>query len=236
MVLAAGLGTRMRPLTERVPKPMIEVAGHTLIDRALDHLVAAGVTRAVVNTHYKARLLERHLAGRKSPEIVISREDDLLDTGGGVKKALPYFGDEPFFVANSDALWLDGYRPALSRLVHAWNGRRMDALLLLHPTVAINAYQGLGDFFLDPEGPARRRCEDEVAPFVFAGVQILHPRLFRDAPEGRFSLNLLYDKAERAGRLYGIRHDGPWYHVGTPESIAQAEALIAGRDPSLDWI
>lgn len=242
MALAAGFGLRMRPITDDLPKPLVTVGGRTMLDRLLDHYVEAGVETVIVNTHYKGAMIADHLAQRKRPHILLSAEETLLETGGGVANMLPLLGvDEtftgrPFFVANSDAVWVDGYRPALDRLIAQWDGRRMDALLLLAPTATIRGYAGRGDYGLDPGGVARRRREREVASFLFAGVQILHPRLFRDAPAGKFSLNLLYDRAEAAGRLHGIRHDGAWYHVGTPESIPEVEAALAGRARRLDWV
>ena len=230
MVLAAGLGIRMRPLTDDRPKPLVELAGRTLLDRALDRLVAAGVRRIVVNGHYRAEMIAAHLDGRT--DIVLSPEEVLLETGGGVKAALAHLGDAPFFVVNSDAVWRDGPTPALERLAGHWSNKRMDALLLLVPTPAIHgaSISDLGDYHMEPDGTARRRTEGEIAPFLFGGIQILHPRLFEAAPDGPFSLNLLYDRAEAAGRLYGMRHDGEWYHVGTPGELAATEAeLGAGR-------
>jgi MurNAc alpha-1-phosphate uridylyltransferase len=226
MVLAAGLGTRMRPLTDDKPKPMVVLAGRTLLDWALDRLAAAGVKRTVVNTHYFAETIHQHLAGRKG--IVISHEDARLETGGGVLKALPELGTRPFFVVNSDAVWLDGASPALSRLAAAWDDARMDALLLLQPVDAAIGYAGCGDYRME-SGRLYRRTGDEAAPFLFAGVQVLHPRLFRDAPDGPFSLNVLYDKAQAAGRLYGLAHDAEWFHVGTPEDLAATEDFLARR-------
>lgn len=233
MVLAAGLGIRMRPLTEDRPKPLVELAGRTLLDRALDRLVAAGVSRIVVNGHYRAEMIAAHLEGRT--DIVLSPEEVLLETGGGVKAALAHLGDAPFFVVNSDAVWRDGPTPALERLAGHWSDARMDALLLLVPTPAIHgaSISDRGDYHMEPDGMARRRAEGEIAPFLFGGIQILHPRLFDAAPDGPFSLNLLYDRAEAAGRLYGIRHDGAWYHVGTPRELAATEVELgngqAGR-------
>lgn len=236
MVLAAGLGTRMRPLTDRLPKPMVEVAGRTLIDRVLDHFAAAGIADVVVNIHHKGKIIAGHLERRTEFEITLSPEDELLETGGGVARALGHLGAGPFAVANADAFWLDGYLPAIDRLAAAWDGRRMDALILLYPTAVIVGYGGRGDYFMDAVGRAARRREGEVAPFVFTGVQLLHPRLFEGGPEGRFSLNLLYDKAEAAHRLFGLRHDGVWFHVGTAESIGVVEAWLAGRDPATRWV
>lgn len=227
MVLAAGLGLRMRPLTEKTPKPLVDVAGRTLLDRVLDHFVTAGIANAVVNTHYKGEMIARHLMDRTAPAIELSHEDDLLETGGGVRNALPLLGDGPFVVANSDALWFDGPTNALARLAYYWDDAAMDALLLVYPTVGAVGYAGSGDFFLDPDGPLRRRGEQEITPFLFTGVQMLHPRLFEGAPDAKFSLNVLYDRASAAGRLFGIRHDGLWFHVGTPEHLARAEAELA---------
>jgi MurNAc alpha-1-phosphate uridylyltransferase len=226
MVLAAGLGTRMRPLTDDKPKPMVVLAGRTLLDWALDRLAAAGVERIVVNTHYFAETIHRHLAGRDG--IVISHEADRLETGGGVRRALPELGTRPFFVVNSDAVWLDGPSPALSRLAAAWDHARMDALLLLQPVDAAIGYAGRGDYRME-SGRLHRRTGDEAAPFLFAGVQVLHPRLFRGAPHGPFSLNVLYDKAQAAGRLYGLAHDAEWFHVGTPQDLAATEDFLARR-------
>jgi MurNAc alpha-1-phosphate uridylyltransferase len=226
MVLAAGLGTRLRPITDRVPKPLVSVAGRSLIDRALDRLAAAGVRRAVVNLHYKADMIARHLGGRSDIEIVFSPEDSLLDTGGGVARALPLL-DERFFVANSDIVWRDGKDAALGRLARAFDEERHDALLLLQRTTSAVGYDGPGDFILDQLGILRRRREHEVAPHLFAGVQILHRRLFDGAPAGAFSMNLLWDRAIAAGRCAGLVHDGDWFHVGTPSGLAAAEAQLA---------
>lgn len=233
MVLAAGLGKRMRPLTDNLPKPLVPVAGRTLLDRVLDRVEAAGIERAVINLHYFQDIMEAHLADRRSPRIELSPEPDLLETGGGVKNALPRLGREPFYVANADVLWLDGTSPALKRLARAWNDETMDALLLLHPTVTAIGYDGVGDYFADPLGRLHRRRGAELAPFIFAGVQIIHPRLFANAPDGAFSLNRLYDRAEEAGRLWGLRHDGLWFHVGTPQGLAETEALLADPPPAL---
>lgn len=228
MILAAGLGKRMRPLTDSKPKPLLSVAGKPMIDHLLDHLAQAGVESCVVNSHYLAPLLERHLAGRKHPKIELSPEPELLETGGGVAKALPLLGTEPFIVLNGDQLWIDGPTPMLRRLAGLWDDARMDALLLVHPAVAAHGYSGHGDYFMDSDGALRRRREQAVAPFVFAGAQILHPRLFGGCPTGAFSLRLLYDRAEEAGRLFGLRHDGEWFHVGTPESLQGADFYFSG--------
>jgi len=222
MVLAAGRGTRLGGLTAHLPKPLIDIGDGTLIDRVLDRLVQAGVRTATVNLFHHAALLEEHLATRTAPDIAFSRETELLETGGGVKRALPTLGDGAFYVVNADVVWEDGATPALRRLADAWDDGAMDALLLLHPAVRTVGYDGLGDFWCDPLGRLRRRGEREIVPFVFTGMQVLHPRLFDDAPEGRFSLNLLYDRAIEAERLYGIVHDGDWIDAGTPERLAAA--------------
>jgi N-acetyl-alpha-D-muramate 1-phosphate uridylyltransferase len=227
MVLAAGLGMRMRPLSTGTPKPLVEVGGRALIDHVLDRLAEAEVETAVVNVHYLADQIERHLVGRRAPKIVISDErDELLDTGGGVVKALPVLGAAPFFHLNSDAIWIDGVRPSLIRLAEIFDPARMDALLLLAATSTSVGYMGRGDFTMAPDGRISRRREREVVPFVYAGVAILSAALFSTAPPGAFSLNLLFDRAIEAGRLYGLRLEGVWMHVGTPEAIAAAEAAI----------
>jgi MurNAc alpha-1-phosphate uridylyltransferase len=226
MVLAAGLGERMRPLTLRIPKPLVTLAGKPLIDHVLDRLAAAGVETAIVNVHYLPEQLEAHLAARqsKSPEILISDERGvLLDTGGGVKKSLRQLGLGPFFVHNADSVWSEGATPALTRMLRQWNPAAMDCLLLLAPITTSIGYAAKGDFSMAPDGRLARRGEGEVVPFAFAGVSLCDERLFKDAPEGRFSLNLLWDMALAKGRLYGMRLDGRWMHVGTPEALAEAE-------------
>ena len=227
MVLAAGLGTRMRPLTDTLPKPLVPVAGKALIDYVLDKLAGAGVTQAVVNVHHRADQIETHVKGRARPRIVISDErGELLDTGGGVVKALPHLGSGPFFHMNSDTLWIEGVTPNLSRLAAQFDAARMDILLLLASTASSIGYDGRGDFNMAPDGRLSRRPEREVAPFVYAGAAVLTPPIFADAPTGKFSLNRLFDRAAAAGRLHGLRLDGTWMHVGTPEAIKAAEAAI----------
>ncbi len=227
MILAAGLGERMRPLTDNLPKPLIPVHGRTLLDTILDRLEAAGVSEVVINLHYLGAMIEDHLRDRTRPRIVFSpEENERLETGGGVRTALPMLGSESFYAINGDVCWLDGPTPALNRLAASWDERTMDALLMLHPMAAAHSYEGRGDFLLDSLGRLRRRRERQMAPFVYAGVQILHPRLFDDAPEGAFSLNILYDKAAEAERLYGMRHDGEWFHIGTPQGLAEAEEAM----------
>jgi MurNAc alpha-1-phosphate uridylyltransferase len=230
MVLAAGLGKRMRPITTTTPKPLIQIAGKSLIDHMLDRLAAAGIEEAVVNVHYLPGLVEQHMRrrGEKAPRITISDERSrLLETGGGVKKALPLLGDAPFLIANTDDLWAEGPKPNLSRLIEYWDAERMDALLLLAPASASYGYDGAGDFSMDPHGRLRRRREREVCPFVFAGVTITKPALFADTPDGVFSMNLIFDKAAATGKLFGLRLEGFWLHVGTPDAIAGAEARFA---------
>jgi MurNAc alpha-1-phosphate uridylyltransferase len=228
MVLAAGLGKRLRPLTDGLPKPLVEVAGQPLIGHAIDRLALAGVERVVVNLHYKAAMIEAALFDRTNPRIEFSRERELLETGGGVKQALPLLGDI-FFVLNGDVFWLDGVTTALSRLVQYFESRRMDALLLMQRTVTAVGYDGIGDYFLDPLGTPRRRGEREVAPYIFAGVQILHRRLFDGIEDSVFSLKRLYDRAEDAGRLGAIIHDAEWFHIGAPEGLEATRARLASH-------
>ena len=233
MVLSAGLGTRMRPLTDKMPKPLVEVGGKPLIDHVLDRLAQAGVERAVVNVHHFAEQIERHLAARTKPKIVISDERGLLlGTGGAVVKALPQLGHAPFFHINSDTLWVDGVQPNLARLADAFDPAAMDAALLLAPATGSIGYAGRGDYAMAPDGRLRRRGEREVAPFVFAGAAILSPALFKDAPPGEFPLPLLFDRAEGQGRLFGLRLEGLWMHVGTPDAIALAEKAIRASTAS----
>jgi len=228
MIMAAGLGTRMRPMTDDKPKPLVMVAGKTLLDHALDRLVAAGVTLAVVNVHYKADMVKAHLAKRKNIEIRFSEETDaLLGTGGGVVKALPHFGGEPFFILNSDSVWVEGFGRALDRMKERWDPNIMDGLLLMASMVTAMGYEGAGDFNMDPEGHLSRIEEQRLSPFAYPGVQIVHPRLFDSAPAGVFSTNRVWDVAIAAGRLYGIRLDGVWIHVGTPEAVAEADTFLA---------
>ncbi len=229
MVLAAGLGTRMGPLTEETPKPLLKVGGRALLDHLLDRLATAGIETAVVNVHYLAAKIEQHLASRGTPAIAFSHEEERLETGGGIARALPLLGPDPFFAVNADILWLNGPGSALDRLSAAWSDGQMDGLLLLHSTVEAYGYDGGGDFLIDPAGILQRRPEREVVPYLFTGVQILHPRLFAEAPEGAFSLNLLYDRAMARGRLHGIVHDGEWFHVGTPAGLAEAESYLSQR-------
>lgn len=224
MVLAAGFGTRMRPLTERMPKPLVPVAGRPLLDHVLDKLADFGVTDAVVNVHYLPDQIIAHTAARIKPRITISDERDaVLGTGGGVVKALPLLGDAPFFHLNADTLWIDGAQPNLSRLAAAFDPARMDILLLMAPTAGSIGYSGSGDYAMLPDGALRRRAEREVVPFVYAGVAILSPAIFADSPHGEFALTKLFDRAGEQGRLFGLRLDGLWMHVGTPDAVQAAE-------------
>lgn len=223
MVLAAGFGTRLRPLTETTPKAMVKVLGRPMIDVVLDRLQAAGVKRVVVNLHHLGQVIRDHLKNRTDLEILFSEEDEILETGGGIVKALPLLGDAPFFTVNAKIMWLNGKTDALLRLAQHWDDAKMDALLLLQPTVTAVGYDGTGDFTMDQFGRLRRRLGWQVAPFLYAGIQLCHPRLFRDAPKGAFSTNVVWDRAIEEERLYGIRHDGEWYHVSTPRHLDEVE-------------
>ncbi|HIJ63679.1 MAG TPA: nucleotidyltransferase family protein [Rhodospirillaceae bacterium] len=224
MVLAAGLGLRMRPLTLACPKPLLPVAGRSMLDRVLDHLDLTAVPHRVVNAHWLGEQIHRHLAGR--PGTVISDEEVLLETGGGIAKALPLLGGGSFYAANADILWTDGAIPALARLAGAWRDDAMDALLLLANPARAFGYDGPGDFCPAADGRLTRRRDGDGGALVFTGVQILHSRLFAGCPAGAFSLNRLYDRAQAEGRLFGLSHDGGWYHIGTPEALAEADRLL----------
>lgn len=227
MIMAAGFGQRMRPLTNGRPKPLVEVAGVPLIDYGLARLAEAGCDLAVVNVHYLPDQIEAWAKAKASPQIVISDErQELLDTGGGIVKALPLLGGEPFFVVNSDSIWIDEDMPALARLKAHWDGARMDCLLLLcHPERTIG-YDGRGDFRVDGDGRLTGRPAKDEAGLAYIGAYLVHPRLFANIGISKFSVNLLWDKAIAQGRLYGIEHQGRWLHVGTPESIPLAERAL----------
>ncbi|WP_230529868.1 nucleotidyltransferase family protein [Microvirga roseola] len=228
IILAAGLGKRMLPITSTMPKPLVKVAGETLIDFALNRLDEAGIEQVVVNAHHFADMLEAHLKSRTRPRIVISDErDELLETGGGVKKALPLLGNGPFITFNSDSLWIEAGEPNLRRLVTAWDPERMDILMLVAPLSTSIGYEGYGDFHQDPEGRLRRRGTDPSASFVYAGVAIVKPELVSGTPEGPFSANAFYDRAIAKDRLYGLCLEGQWLHVGEPHAIAEAEKCLA---------
>lgn len=228
MIMAAGLGKRMRPLTATRPKPLIEVGGKALLDHVLDKLRIAGVRKVVVNVHYLADSLEAHLATRSHGlEVVISDERELLlETGGGLVRAEPLIDCDPFLSLNSDNLWVDGPADTLRLLASQWDGERMDALLLLVPLANARNHKGIGDFHMDRTGRIRRRDKSHVAPFVFTGIQMLSKRLLRDAPQGPFSTNLLWDRAIAEGRCFGAVHHGLWFDVGNPQAIKQTEAVL----------
>lgn len=226
-VLAAGKGERMRPLTETRPKPLVPVAGTPLIDQVLDRLADARIEEAIVNVHYLADQIKDHLQKRTHPKITISDErGELLDTGGGVAKALPKLGDAPFLIHNSNSIWIEGMGSNLDRLIDTWDGRTMDSLMLVAPIATSIGYDGAGDFQMDATGRLTRQTGGRLVPFVFAGVSIAHPRLFEDAPKGAFSLNTLWNRAIEKQRLFGVRLEGIWMHVGTPRAIAEAENAI----------
>ncbi len=227
MIMAAGFGTRMRPLTNDRPKPLVVLRGRTLLDHALNRLVTAGVSMVVINLHYRAQQVKDHLAGRKDLEILYSMEDEILGTGGGVVKALPHFGDNPFFVLNSDSVWVEGYVPPLAAMQARWDPNTMDGLLLLASMTTAMGYEGRGDFLLDTNGYIARVPERTSSPYAYPGVQIVHPRLFADAPDGAFSTNVMWDRAIAKNRLHGIRLEGVWIHVGDPLAHAEAEAYLA---------
>ena len=233
MVLAAGLGSRMRPLTNRKPKPLIRVAGHALIDYTLDRFTAAGVERAIVNVHYLADQIEAHLSSRRAPEITFSDERDLLlETGGGLKKALPALGDDAFFCANTDAILFDAEgSEACQTLSDLWRPDIMDALLLLVPIDETTGYDGKGDFHYSDNGQIDFRT-DGSAPYVFTGLQIISPSLVAEGPDGAFSTKVLWQKSLERGRLFGAIHDGIWMHVGDPEGLKVAERRLDWRQPA----
>ena len=226
LVLAAGLGKRMRPLTASQPKPMVRIAGKPLIDHALDRLAEAGIARAVVNVHYLADALEVHICHRQAPVIEISDErEQLLETGGAMVKALGRLPD-PFFCLNSDTIWLDGPKNAFAELSDLWNLQAMDALLLLIPHKAARNYQGRGDFHMDALGRLTRRRKGRIAPFIFTGIQLVSHRLLREAPDGPFSTNILWNRAMEEGRLFGLAFTGQWFEVGTPAAIRPTEDAL----------
>jgi MurNAc alpha-1-phosphate uridylyltransferase len=227
MIMAAGYGTRMRPLTDATPKPLVKVKGRALIDHVIDRLIAAGVTTIVVNVHYMGDQIVSHLAARKDAEFIISDETGtLLDSGGGIFKALSHFNGEPFFHANADTVWVEGASHALPRLIEAWDPERMDALMLLASTVTTVCYDGRGDFMMDADGRLTRVPEGRVSPFVWMSIEILHPRLFDDVTETKFSINPLWNKAIAKGRLFGQRLDGVWMHIDRPDAVTASEEYL----------
>lgn len=228
MLLAAGLGKRMLPVTETMPKPMVRISGRPLIDYGLAALETAGVETVVVNVHYMAEQIESHLAERESPEIRISDErESLLDSGGGIANALEHFDGQPFYILNADSFWIEGIRPNLVRLAEQWDDSKMDILLLVCGIAEAVGYAGMGDFTMEPDGRLMRRDEREMGPFVYAGAAILHPRIFEELPGQAFSLNHQFDTALEQERMFGVRLEGLWLHVGTPDSIREAEEAIA---------
>ncbi|MGB3387689.1 MAG: nucleotidyltransferase family protein [Pseudaminobacter sp.] len=227
MVLAAGLGKRMRPITDTMPKPLVRVAGKTLLDWGLDSLASVGVTKAVVNVHYFPEQIVAHLAGRRQPQTLISDESEgLLDSAGGIVKALPVLGQKPFYILNADTFWIDAGTPNLKRLALAWDGSRMDILLMLADPASATGHSGSTDFLLNPDGTLTRAMGDP-AGLIYAGAAILHPRIFTEATATPHSLNLYFDRAIAAGRLHGMAMEGRWVTVGTPDAIAPAEAAVA---------
>jgi MurNAc alpha-1-phosphate uridylyltransferase len=227
MVMGAGMGTRMAPLTDKKPKPLVPFMGKPLIDHVLARLDAAGVQEVVVNVHAHADLLEAHLKRVTSPKITLSDERaELLDTGGGVKKARPLLGEDPIFTFNSDSVWIEGRRPTLTRMMEMWDPERMDALLMIASATSTIGEVRRGDFTMDPDGSLVRRQEQTVAPFMYAGVQIIKPELFDEGPDGPFSTNLMWDNAIERGRLFGLRMEATWMHVGTPDDLADAERFL----------
>ncbi len=231
MVLAAGYGTRMRPLTNSIPKPLVKVAGKPLIDYGFDRLREAQVENAVVNGHYLADQIETWASGITSPRTLFSTERDaILDTGGGIARALPLLGHDPFFVLNADSFWLDGATPALERLRSAWNDAKMDCLLLLCDVAQTTGYDGKGDFVIEAEGRlVRRKDKPDQKALAYIGGYLVHPRLFAEAPQSSYSMNVLWDQAMAKGRLFGLAHDGHWLHVGTVDAISQAEDFLRRR-------
>jgi N-acetyl-alpha-D-muramate 1-phosphate uridylyltransferase len=229
MVLSAGLGTRMAPASNTLPKPLVQLHGKALIDHVLDRHAEAGIERAIVNVHHKADLIEAHLEGRRRPAIELSNErSKLLDTGGGVKKALPRLGTGPFLIHNADSVWIEGVGSNLARLMQAWDDTRMDCLMMLALASHCLGYQGRGDFAFESDGRVRRRkVEQEMVPFAFTGVSLAHPRLFAGSPDGAFSLNAVWNTAIEAGRAWGMRMEGIWMHVGSADALAQAEQQLA---------
>lgn len=229
MVLAAGMGTRMGSLTDSLPKPLLPVLERPIIDYVVERLVGFGIERIVVNLHHKGRRLREHFAGRDDVEIVFSDESEaILGTGGGIAHALEHLGPDPFFVVNGDVIWFDAGRSSLADMARRFDEDVMDGLLLLEPTVEAVGYGGVGDFQMDQQGRLIRRPENSVAPFVFTGVQLLRPALFEGCPDGAFSINLLYDRAMEAERMYGWRHEGDWMELNRPEGLRKAEALLSG--------
>ncbi len=233
MILAAGLGRRLQPITINTPKPLVMVAGKPIIDYAIDHFVKAGLERLVVNVHYLAEQVIEYLDDRDDIEIIVSDEtNQILDTGGGIKKALPFLGNKPFFACNSDIIWHDKYEEALEGLLSGWKDNNMDALLLLKPTDSAFGYNGKGDFFIEPNGMVTRKKAGESAPFVFAGLQLIKPYIFEEYPEEPFSLNKVFDKLLSSERLFGFVYSGNWLHIGDIDGLEIAENYFGGHSNS----
>ena len=236
MILAAGRGVRMLPLTERIPKAMLVILGRTVLDMAVEKLLAAGVERVIVNASHLAKKIVDHIAARDDDRVVSTVEAEPLETGGGVVKALPLLGSEPFYVINGDSVWVDGMKCPLLRLAEAWDAERMDVLLMLAPLAAVISFAGFGDFNMDQDGRLERRTEALVAPYAYMGLSIINPAVLADAPKGGFSLNWAYDRAREAGRLFGAAHDGLWYHISTPADLEIARARFAnGHAPDVPF-
>ncbi|MDG2284557.1 MAG: nucleotidyltransferase family protein [Alphaproteobacteria bacterium] len=236
IILAAGRGTRMLPLTERIPKPLLVIAGKTVLGRSVEHSRAAGVERIVVNASHLGEKIVEFVDGLKDDRVVCSREDEPLETGGGVVKALPLLGSEPFYVINGDSVWVDGMKSPLLRLAEGWDPERMDALLMLMPLARVSNFHGRGDFTMDQDGRLERREEVAIAPYAYMGLSIINPALLEGAPAGAFSLNWLYDRAIEAGRLFGVQHDGLWYHISTPDDLEVARDRFAnGHAPAVPF-
>ena len=228
MVFAAGLGTRMRPITDTLPKPLVQIAGKTMLDHMLDRLAEAGVAQAIVNVHHLPDQIERAVASRTQPRIVVSDERaKLLDQGGGIKKVLPILGDDAFFICNTDAVWIEGPKSALQAMAEAWRPQEMDVLLLVATTTGSVGVDWQGDFLMRPDGRLIKRPERETAPFVYAGVGLIKPQLFAEARDDVFRLAPYFFDAAAQGRLFGVRLTGQWLHVGTPQAIEDAERAIA---------
>lgn len=225
MILAAGFGKRMLPLTERMPKPLIPVAGKSMLERTLEHVQRAGIKEIVVNSHHFAEQIHERVSNI-CPEALISHEEEILETGGGIKKALPLLGNEPFFTLNGDSIWTGPN--SLEHMRSLWDDAKMDALLLVIPKEKAHGYEGRGDFFLSTKGQLSRPEKGEEAPYVYIGVQYVHPRIFTNAPDGAYSMNVLWNEALAKGRLYGCVHEGEWFHMSTPEDLEKYEAVIQG--------
>lgn len=232
-ILAAGFGKRMRPLTETTPKPLLQIGGRTLLDHTLDRLEAAGVEDVVINTHYLAEQIEEHLAGRTSIKIHFSREEELLDTGGGIKNTLDHFGDDPFYVLSGDGFWTEGpEKPALERLAEFWDPAQMDILMLLQPKKSMFLTTGVGDYHLEPEGRAIR-AHDKRGAYMFTSIRITNTQVFGMTPNGPFSYLELMDKSQKRGRLYGLVHEGDWHHISTPHDLEAVDQRFSGSGQQL---